>query len=116
MHVRLATLAFAVASTFVGAPISVACRFQDPAPASAASRAASQSAADLRTVYDVQAYRLDLTLDTIKERLSGQVTMEARATEDGVRAIELDLDAKLRVLSVLATEGAIDQDQPPSGA
>jgi aminopeptidase N len=70
---------------------------------------------DLRAVYDVAAYRLDLAVDVEAKRISGQMTMEARATEDGVRAIELDLKEPMRVVSVHATREPLDQALAPSG-
>lgn len=114
MHVRLATLAFALASTCIGAPTAVA--LSRPLVQEPAAAAPPASAADPRTLYDVTTYRLDVTVDPVHERLTGQMTMEARATADGVRAIELDLDPKMRVESVLAPDKAIDGDAPPIGA
>ncbi len=51
--------------------------------------------------FDVENYELDLFVDPSSEVLSGSVTVELTAIEDGLGAIELDADLGLRILSVL---------------
>lgn len=70
---------------------------------------------DLRAVYDVTAYRLDLDVDTEHRRLRGQVTMEATALWDDLRTIELDLHERMRLTSAALAGGALDADSVPLG-
>ncbi|MEE4272369.1 MAG: choice-of-anchor D domain-containing protein [Thermoanaerobaculales bacterium] len=50
---------------------------------------------------DVTAYHLDLHVDPAAEVLSGSVTVDLTAVEDGLTTIALDADLGLRILSVL---------------
>jgi len=52
-------------------------------------------------VMDVSHYDLDLHVDPGRELLSGSVTVDLAAVEDGLQVVELDADLGLRVLSVL---------------
>ena len=56
---------------------------------------------ELPSVYDVTHYELDLHVDPSAQVLSGSVTVDLTAVEDGLESIILDADLGLRVLSVL---------------
>jgi hypothetical protein len=51
--------------------------------------------------YDVLHYELDLFVDPTRQTLSGSVTLDLEAVEDGLSSLILDADLGLRVLSVL---------------
>ena len=51
--------------------------------------------------FDVTEYELDLFVDTSRQILSGSVTIDLTAVEDGLGTVVLDADLGLRILSVL---------------
>nr|MCU0306003.1 choice-of-anchor D domain-containing protein [Thermoanaerobaculales bacterium] len=51
--------------------------------------------------YDILHYDLDLHVDPSRQVLSGSVTLDLTAVDDGLATIELDADLGLRILSVL---------------
>jgi len=51
--------------------------------------------------FDVTAYELDLHVDARNQILSGSVTVDFTAVEDGLSTVALDADLGLRILSVL---------------
>ncbi|MEO6709541.1 MAG: M1 family metallopeptidase [Planctomycetota bacterium] len=69
-------------------------RVQDPRPA------ASLSEHDPRSDYDVQAYRIDLTVDPELESIDGHVFVDATALVEDLRKLRLDLAAGLALHEV----------------
>lgn len=70
---------------------------------------------DLRTRYDVQAYRLDLEVDPAARRLSGTVAVAAKIVADNLEVLHLDLKPALTVDRVRVLEAALDGDVPLAG-
>ena len=67
------------------------------------------------SVYDVTHYELDLHVDSSAQVLSGSVTVDLIAVEDGLGSITLDADLGLRVLSVLQlSDDRFPYDTPTS--
>lgn len=81
--------------------------------ASQSSRAAS--AEDLRTLYDVETYRLDLTVDPRSRTLTGTVAIEAKVVGPALSRFVLDLKPPFVVQSVTALAEAIDPQAPLVG-
>jgi aminopeptidase N len=71
---------------------------QDPAGA----------ACDLRTHYDVLAYRLDLRVDPARKRIEGIAALEARSLVPDLDELVLDVHRDLEVAGVAALEGPLD--------
>ena len=59
-----------------------------------------REAEDLRTHYDVLAYHLELAVDPGARRIEGSVSVEARALQEGLTHLQLDLDRDLDVSRV----------------
>lgn len=56
---------------------------------------AAHAQGDLRELYDVQAYRLDLRVEPEEKRLSGTVVVEAVVTGKQLEVVQLDMNPKL---------------------
>ncbi len=56
---------------------------------------------DLRSAYDVQTYRLDLSVDPRARVLTGTVAVDAVVTQAGLARFVLDLQPPLEVQSVV---------------
>lgn len=106
MHLVQALLALTTAAACL--PSVVSARPQaDRAPAPKAHVRLHRSQ-DLRELYDVRAYLLDLKLDPERRHLSGVVAMEATTTADRVSRVALDLVAGWQVHSVQLLEGELN--------
>jgi aminopeptidase N len=77
--------------------------------------AASPSEPDPRAAYDVQAYRLDLSVDPRTRMLSGTVAVDAVVTETGLARLVLDLQPPLEVQSVVEIDHAVEAKGPLGG-
>ena len=71
--------------------------------------------ADPRADYDVQAYRIDLSIDPAAKRIDGEVAMEARACAAGLQRIRLDLAANLELSRVCIVESDFAARELPDG-
>jgi len=78
--------------------------------------ACARGGEDLRTAYDVRAYRLDLSVDPKKQVLSGTVAVDATVTDVALARIVLDLQPPLEVKSVVELAGPVDAQGPLTGA
>ncbi|HHQ48342.1 MAG TPA: choice-of-anchor D domain-containing protein, partial [Acidobacteria bacterium] len=64
-------------------------------------------------LFDVTRYDLDLRFDFERQRVAGVVTVSARVLEDGLRELDLDADAGLRIGAVwLERDGSFPEDPP----
>ena len=70
---------------------------------------------DPRARYDVDAYRLDLTVDPAARRISGAVGIEARVLDGPLAELVLDLHRELSARGASLLEGALDGRSPLSG-
>src|SRR5260221_10705754 len=70
---------------------------------------------DLRSAYDVQTYRLDLSVDPRARVLTGTVAVDAVVTQAGLARFVLDLQPPLEVQSVVELAGAVEPQGPLSG-
>jgi aminopeptidase N len=60
----------------------------------------SEALASSQTDYDVNHYRIEITVDITNQMIYGNVTMTAKSLVDGLNIIEVDLDATMIVDSV----------------
>jgi aminopeptidase N len=82
-----------------------------------ALQAAPQAAAeDLRSLYDVGTYRLDLALDPRARTLTGTVAVEAQVAGPALSRLVLDLKPPFEVRSVVALAGPVEPQGPLEGA
>lgn len=65
---------------------------------------------DLRELYDVRAYHLDLRVDPAARELSGQVTIEIEVVTDELSKVRLDLADGLVVAGVRVAHGRLGGD------
>ena len=74
-----------------------------------------RSAVDLRSAYDVHAYRLDLRIDVEHRVISGMVAVDLEVLEDGLEILQLDVGPELVVERVRASADPLRADQPLRG-
>ena len=70
---------------------------------------------DLREVYDVEAYRLDLRIDPTTQRIGGTVSIEVRLLEPDVKLLRFDLAEGLVVDRALFDRGRLLEQGPARG-
>jgi aminopeptidase N len=70
---------------------------------------------DLRTAYDVDAYRLDLRFDPQDRRITGTVSIEVVVVAETLEHLELDLGPELNVQRVLFARGPLLESGPAHG-
>jgi aminopeptidase N len=77
---------------------------------------AAPRAVDARAAYDVETYRLDLTVEPATQTLRGTVAIDAVVTAETADAIVLDLAAGFQVASVVQLPGAVAARGPLAGS
>jgi len=76
----------------------------------------ANQAEDLRTLYDVETYRLDLAVDPSSRTLTGTVAIEAKVVGPALSRLVLDLKPPLVVQSVTQLGKTIEPQDPLAGS